>query len=196
MEVRRVYSKSEAKKTLIIQKARELFIQQGYNATSFSSIVAYAGISKGSIYYHFNNKENLFISVLEYDIEEWKDEWEHKKINYTQFEEYLRGVAHHYLEHFNNPILIVSQEFFMSHPNLSQESKDKVHGILDSPLEIYKEVLEIGKKDHIIQQQSIDDLAVIFNLTIGGMTVGYRKYEEEEFLKLFDTFINIFLKGI
>ncbi|MFD1412285.1 TetR/AcrR family transcriptional regulator [Oceanobacillus jeddahense] len=189
-------NKSEQKKTLIIEKARELFIQKGYNATSFSEIVQHAGISKGSIYYHFNNKENLFVSVLEYDTVEWEKEWQAKKQNYSTFRESIVGIAYHYLEHFNNPILQVSQEFFMSNPDLDKDHSDKIRQILDAPLRFYEDLFAWGIQEHVIKHSSAQDLAIVFNSVIGGMTVVYNKYDSEKFYQLFDLSIELFFDGL
>ena len=189
-------NKSEQKKTLIIEKARELFVQKGYNATSFSEIVQHARISKGSIYYHFTNKENLFLSVLQYDTVEWEKDWQAKKQNYSTFRESIVGIAYHYLEHFNNPILQVSQEFFMSSPDLDQTLSKKIQQILDSPLRCYEDLFARGIRENVIRNESAKDLAIVFNSVIGGMTVIHHKYDYETFNTLFDLSIELFFDGL
>jgi len=44
----------------IIHVAREVFFEQGYSATSMSSIAARLGGSKGTLYNYFKSKEELF----------------------------------------------------------------------------------------------------------------------------------------
>jgi AcrR family transcriptional regulator len=44
----------------IINVAREVFFEQGYSATSMSSIAARLGGSKGTLYNYFKSKEELF----------------------------------------------------------------------------------------------------------------------------------------
>ncbi|HLR66863.1 MAG TPA: TetR/AcrR family transcriptional regulator [Virgibacillus sp.] len=189
-------NKSERKQTLIIEKARELFIQKGYNSTSFADIVAHAGISKGSIYYHFNNKETLFLSVLEYDTNEWEEQWQTKRQEYSSFIELVVGMAYHYLEHFNNPIIQVSHEFFMSNPDVVQDQSEKITQIMDSPIRFYEEIFSYGINTNLIKHQSSKDLAIVFNSMIGGMTVVYHKYDKEKFFKLFELSIELFFDGL
>ena len=45
--------------------ARRLFATKGYAATSLAEIVADAGLTKGAIYHHFVNKEEVFREVFE-----------------------------------------------------------------------------------------------------------------------------------
>ncbi|MDN4091886.1 TetR/AcrR family transcriptional regulator [Brevibacillus agri] len=52
----------EKTKQHIVEKATELFSQKGYFATSIEDICQATGASKGSLYYHFKNKEQLFFA--------------------------------------------------------------------------------------------------------------------------------------
>ncbi|QFG00701.1 TetR/AcrR family transcriptional regulator [Psychrobacillus glaciei] len=52
------------KKRNVIDKAHELFIEQGYHATSIQDILDHSGISKGSFYNYFSSKSELFKAVF------------------------------------------------------------------------------------------------------------------------------------
>jgi AcrR family transcriptional regulator len=49
----------------ILLEAKRLFIEQGYHALSMRSIAEAVGVSKAALYYHFRDKEELFLAVLE-----------------------------------------------------------------------------------------------------------------------------------
>ena len=57
--------RSEETKARIMQTARQLFAQSGYDASGVAEICAAAGISKGAFYHHFPTKQALFLSLLE-----------------------------------------------------------------------------------------------------------------------------------
>lgn len=57
----------------LIQKAHELFVEQGYHATSIQNILDHSGISKGSFYNYFSSKGELLKAVL-YSIHQQLDE--------------------------------------------------------------------------------------------------------------------------
>lgn len=54
----------------IIQVAKKKFAKNGYQKTSINEIVSAAGVSKGVLFYHFHNKEELFFQILSQSIDE------------------------------------------------------------------------------------------------------------------------------
>ena len=57
---------AEDRKQMILNAAMKVFSESGYNGSSVDDIASEAGISKGAIYWHFKNKDDLFKSLLEY----------------------------------------------------------------------------------------------------------------------------------
>ena len=55
---------SEATIAALIRRARREFAASGYDGASVERIAAEAGLTKGSVYYHFRNKEGLFEAVF------------------------------------------------------------------------------------------------------------------------------------
>jgi AcrR family transcriptional regulator len=49
----------------ILQGAMKVFLKQGYANTSMDRVAAEAGVSKQTIYSHFQDKEGLFIALIE-----------------------------------------------------------------------------------------------------------------------------------
>jgi AcrR family transcriptional regulator len=57
--------RSEATRTALINSARRLFGQRGFAATPTEDILESAAVSRGALYHHFRNKEDLFQAVYE-----------------------------------------------------------------------------------------------------------------------------------
>ena len=49
-----------AKRRQIVDGAREVFLARGFDAASMGDIAKAAGVSKGTLYVYFKNKEELF----------------------------------------------------------------------------------------------------------------------------------------
>jgi AcrR family transcriptional regulator len=54
-----------AKRRQIIEGARSMFLTQGFDAASMNDIARAAGVSKGTLYVYFDNKEELFEAIVE-----------------------------------------------------------------------------------------------------------------------------------
>lgn len=54
---------------LLLQIAQQEFIEHGYEQASINRIIAQAGISKGAMYYYFEGKEDLFITLINHHVE-------------------------------------------------------------------------------------------------------------------------------
>jgi len=58
--------KGTDRKQAIIEAARPLFAQDGFNGTSVRAIAKAAGVSEGLLYKHFPSKEALYREILEF----------------------------------------------------------------------------------------------------------------------------------
>ncbi|MBI1366042.1 MAG: TetR family transcriptional regulator [Alphaproteobacteria bacterium] len=56
----------DAKRRQILEAAAARFAETGYDATSMEDLASAAGVSKGSLYDYFENKEDLFYGVFEW----------------------------------------------------------------------------------------------------------------------------------
>jgi len=61
------------RKNQILDCARKLFSERGYYQTQISDIQAEAGVARGTIYQYFQNKEDLFQTLLEKLYSDWKN---------------------------------------------------------------------------------------------------------------------------
>ena len=53
----------------IIEEATRLFVSRGYHAMSMREIAEAVGVTKAALYYHFSDKEALFLAVLTASVE-------------------------------------------------------------------------------------------------------------------------------
>lgn len=60
----------KARRAQILEAATRCFAHKGYHGATMDDIVAETGLSKGSLYWHFENKRELFRSLMD----QWFDE--------------------------------------------------------------------------------------------------------------------------
>ncbi len=70
-----------SKKRDILYAATKLFSQKGFKDASMGDLSKATGVAQGTIFYHFENKEKLFLSILE----EFKNDITH------EFERFMDG---------------------------------------------------------------------------------------------------------
>jgi AcrR family transcriptional regulator len=56
-------------KQAILDTAHLLFVQHGYEGLSIRDLADHCGLAKATIYHHFEDKQALFMSVLERDVQ-------------------------------------------------------------------------------------------------------------------------------
>ncbi len=57
--------KAEETRKTILQKAFALSYAHGYRPTSIDTIIAEIGVTKGAFYYHFKNKDEMGVAIIE-----------------------------------------------------------------------------------------------------------------------------------
>jgi len=57
-------SRGEVKNAAIVEAARVIFLKHGFDGASMDQIAASAGVSKRTVYFHFQSKVNLFANVM------------------------------------------------------------------------------------------------------------------------------------
>ena len=65
-------TKGDLTRQHIIEKSMQLFSVQGYFNTSIAGIVKATGLTKGGLYGHFRNKEEIWYAVYDECVRIWK----------------------------------------------------------------------------------------------------------------------------
>lgn len=65
--------RAEATRKALLEAAAQLFFERGYVATSISDITTRSGRTSGAIYFHYGNKEQLALAVVEAHFATWPE---------------------------------------------------------------------------------------------------------------------------
>lgn len=187
----------EKTKELIVEKAKMIFEQKGYAGTSMEDIRKLSEVSKGSIYYHFESKEDLFLYTVEKTSEIWREKWkEHAKKVETATEK-LYLLAKYYASDMQLPLSHVVPEY-MAIENVDNIMSEKIMKLIKPEFEIFYQIIKEGIRDKEFKDdQPPKDLAyILYSMLTGLSGFQYFGYSEEQFIMLYQNAIDVFLKGI
>ena len=63
--VRKTKAEAEQTRLQIIEAARKVFFQRGVSRSTLDEIACAAGVTRGAVYWHFQNKPELFFAMRE-----------------------------------------------------------------------------------------------------------------------------------
>ncbi|PGK41610.1 TetR family transcriptional regulator [Bacillus anthracis] len=186
---------SEVTKKDIMEHASLLFSQKGYNQTSVGDISKASGYSKGHIYYHFKNKEELFVLLAQETMKNWYEKWAAKEITYSTATEKLYGIAIHVLYNYQTPLLKSGQEL-ASNPKSSPESIKKLLDLTIVPMSTYRTILKEGLEKKEFKDGNLDEWTILLGTWLGGLCQLTNTQELKTLEPLFNQAITIFLRSI
>lgn len=86
--------RTEQTRQALMDAARRLFVEKGYAETATPDIVAEAGVTRGALYHHFEDKRALFRAVIEREAADVADEVERRTKGQTEPRDaLLKGAA-------------------------------------------------------------------------------------------------------
>lgn len=89
----------------ILAGAREVFLELGYEGASTDKIAKQAGVSKGTLYNYFPDKETLFVAFIEEECRKQSSLIFKVKNASDDIESVLREIAHNYVKMCPSPFI-------------------------------------------------------------------------------------------
>ena len=80
-------------KRKIFETSMKLFAEKGYDATSIEEITATVGVAKGTLYYHFSSKEEIFQFLVEEGVKLLKNSIEIKTDKLTNSLDKIKAIV-------------------------------------------------------------------------------------------------------
>jgi AcrR family transcriptional regulator len=95
--------RKQARPAELIAAALELFVDRGYSGTRLEDVAARAGVSKGTLYLYFENKEELFKAVVRESIVAKLSEFADEAMRFTgPSDELLRRLIRGWWTHYGD----------------------------------------------------------------------------------------------
>lgn len=106
-------SKAQTRERLL-DSARKVFAERGYHAASVDEVAERAGFSTGALYSNFEGKEDLFLALLERQIEQQVAEVKASVSDRPTVDERARGGAEHWMAYLEREpeLVMLFMEFW------------------------------------------------------------------------------------
>ena len=189
--------KAERTKQFILEKTAPIFNIKGYSGTSLSDLTEATGLTKGSIYGNFTNKDDVALSAFDYNLSLLNKTRSALVANGSNSIDKLLNMARFYRVEFKSsmipggcPILNTAIEADDTHPLL----KDKVSKAIKAWKKSIETIVYQGiEKQEIKPTTNAGDFATEFIAIIEG---GIMLYKVTGNRNLLDTCINRLEKTI
>lgn len=183
-------------KEIIIHTAQKLFAKYGMRKTAVDDIVEKAHVSKGSVYHHFQNKEDIFRSVIRKEGETLIAKiWEEISKHSTP-QDKLREMIRTKILHYKNLINLweVSREMAEELlPSVEEERKR----IWREERRVVAKILQEGVEYGVFCVSQVDIVADAIVSAFRDLEFSWTlDVDEEDFDKRLDPLLNILFKGI
>ncbi|MEL7150889.1 MAG: TetR/AcrR family transcriptional regulator [Pseudomonadota bacterium] len=122
-------SRTDATRSALIDAARRLFSEKGYAETSTPEVVKAAGVTRGALYHHFDDKVDLFRAVVTAEFVKVADQiTASASANPTSAMEALRQGSRGYLEAMQDKgrvrIMLLDGPAVLGHAELGRIDRD------------------------------------------------------------------------
>ena len=182
-------------KRKIFETSMKLFAEKGYDATSVEDITATVGVAKGTLYYHFTSKEEIFDFLVEEGIKLLQNSVDIKTSKYSNYLDKIKAIiliqikiVNQYEDIIN---IILSQLWGKEKRN--QKCQKLVHEYISKIEGLVKEGMKLG--------QIKDGDAKVFATEIYGLicsTLVYKINERDNFniMELYNQFESTLIAGL
>ena len=171
-------------KRKIFETSMKLFAEKGYDATSIEEITATVGVAKGTLYYHFSSKEEIFKFLVEEGVKLLKNSIEIKTDKLTNSIDKIKAIILiqiKVLVKYENFITIILSEIW----GTSERSK-MCRSIVFEYIEMIEEIVKEGiEKGEIRELDSNVVASGIFGFVFSSLIYKLRNNEEIEVIELY-----------
>jgi AcrR family transcriptional regulator len=163
-----------SKKDIIRGAAAKLFSEKGFRETSMAELSKLTGAAEGTIFYHFKNKEELFVAILEDLRKAILEEFE----NYTRQRDFKNGLEmaegaiSFYLQlsaHLENRFLLLHRHDLYELAEVNPECRSHLEAIYHCFLDIFESAVVRGQKDGSIGEMTARKAALLLFSMVDGL---------------------------
>ena len=182
-------------KRKIFETSMKLFAQKGYDATSIEEITANVGVAKGTLYYHFSSKEEIFEFLIEEGVKLLKNSIEIKTEKLDNSIDKIRAIVLRQIQ------ILVKYEDFMTivlseiWGNSARSKLCQKH--IFEYIQVIEKIVKDGmKNDEIINGDANVIASGIFGFTCSSLIYGKRSGKNIEVQNLYQEIEKTFIRKL
>ena len=182
-------------KRKIFETSMRLFAEKGYEATSIEEITATVGVAKGTLYYHFSSKEEIFNFLVEEGMKLLKNSIEIKTEKLSNTIDKIRAIILiqiKVIKKYENLITIVLSQIWGT-----EERNNNCRHYVFEYIKRIEEIIKEGKeKGEIINIDSEVLASEIFALTCSSLIYKIKTKQEIDMKKIYTELESSVINGI
>lgn len=181
------------KKKQIMKVATKLLARKGYKDTSMAELAKITGVAQGTIFYHYNSKEELFLAILEDFKTEILKEFEGylAQRRFNSGLEMMNEVVGFYLflaGKMEDRFLLLHRHDAYELARVNPVGRDYLESIYNCFVDIFEKAIVTGQKDGSVAQLPARRTALIIFTMVDGL-VRFNTYNLYDAGALYDDLI-------
>lgn len=188
-------TKAEQTRRRILGKAREVFSRRGYFLASMEEICSTAGVSKGSVYYHFRSKQDLFLAILEQYSDDWLAKWQEKSAGVADPRERLLTLAEYFALDLDSPLMNAATEFAGSE-SANPEVREQLNKMNTSYIPVVRQIVEDGIASGAFRQGDPELLTLSIFAYLAGVGAICEMTGRQDAKAFYKEAVELFLQGL
>ena len=182
-------------KRKIFETSMKLFAEKGYDATSIEDITATVGVAKGTLYYHFSSKEEIFNFLVEEGIKLLQNSVDIKTSKFPNYIDKLKAIVLIQIKivvKYEDLITILLSQFW------GNEARNQMcQKCILSYINQIEEIVKEGIKEGQIKSGNPQIIASeIYGLICSSLIYKARSKEKIDIMKLYKEFENTVIEGL
>ena len=182
-------------KRRIFECAMKLFAEKGYDATSVEEITAVSGIAKGTLYYHFEKKEDILNMLLEEGMKLLKNSIEIKIRDCNNCIDKIKAVILVQVKvtvKYENFINLVFSEIWGK-----EEKNKKCRKCVFEYIKILEKIIQEGIEKEEFYDGNVQALASgVFGVTCSSLIYRMKIGEKTDIDNVYNGFVDTVVRGL
>ncbi len=182
-------------KRKIFETSMKLFAEKGYDATSIEEITATVGVAKGTLYYHFSSKEEIFNFLIEEGIKLLQNSVDIKTAKHNNYIDKIKAIVLIQIKivaKYENIITILLSQFWGTKER-NKKCQDLIYQYIGKIEKIVQEGIEKGE---IKKGDTRAIASEIYGLICSTLVYQKREGQNMNIMQLYHEYENTVINGL